>query len=149
MGATSSTVDRADADQHPEVELLLEVAEVVEALGERNGEQEGEQDLHPRQRHAQLLQQLREVAVRPLLRGVSSRPLPGSGPPRKAQECLTAIDSIMCADVSVESMARSSTPKMSFQRITTIGSIPFENSDASASRQTRSPSFSSRWISIQ
>ena len=36
---------------------------------------------------------------------------------------------------------------MSFQRITTIGSIPPSKSDATASRLTRSPSFSSRWIS--
>ena len=38
---------------------------------------------------------------------------------------------------------------MSFQRITTIGSIPLEKSEATASREIRSPSFSSRWISIQ
>jgi hypothetical protein len=43
----------------------------------------------------------------------------------------------------------SSTANMSFQRITTIGSIPLENSEATASREIRSPSFSSRWISIQ
>ena len=36
---------------------------------------------------------------------------------------------------------------MSFQRITIIGSIPCSNSEASASRTTRSPSFSSRLIS--
>ena len=36
---------------------------------------------------------------------------------------------------------------MSFQRITTIGSIPCTNSEASASRTLRSPSFSSRLIS--
>ena len=38
---------------------------------------------------------------------------------------------------------------MSFQRITTIGSIPLAKSEATASREIRSPSFSSRWISIQ
>src|SRR3954453_2989677 len=36
---------------------------------------------------------------------------------------------------------------MSFQRRTTIGSIPFANSAATASRTSRSPSFSRRWIS--
>ena len=53
------------------------------------------------------------------------------------------------AAVSVASIASSSTAKMSFQRITTIGSIPLEKSEATASREIRSPSFSSRWISIQ
>src|SRR3954447_5825125 len=38
---------------------------------------------------------------------------------------------------------------MSFQRMTTIGSIPLANSEATASRDSRSPSFSSRWISIR
>ena len=38
---------------------------------------------------------------------------------------------------------------MSFQRITTIGSMPFAKSEATASREIRSPSFSSRWISIR
>ena len=38
---------------------------------------------------------------------------------------------------------------MSFQRITTIGSIPLWNSAATASRLTRSPSFSSLWISTR
>src|SRR3954454_20848687 len=36
---------------------------------------------------------------------------------------------------------------MSFQRRTTIGSMPLANSDATASRTSRSPSFSRRWIS--
>ena len=53
----------------------------------------------------------------------------------------------MFAAVSVESIASSSRSKMSFQRITIIGSIPVSNSDASASRTMRSPSFSSRLIS--
>jgi hypothetical protein len=48
---------------------------------------------------------------------------------------------------SVASIAPSSRSKTSFQRITTIGSIPVSNSEATASRETRSPSFSSRWIS--
>jgi hypothetical protein len=38
---------------------------------------------------------------------------------------------------------------MSFHRITTIGSIPPENSEAIASREMRSPSFSSWWISTR
>ncbi len=46
-------------------------------------------------------------------------------------------------------MAASSDSKMSFQRITTIGSIPATNSDAIASRLSRSPSFSRRWISTR
>ena len=62
---------------------------------------------------------------------------------------LMTMPSRMCADVSVASIALSSTSKMSFHRITTIGSIPLANSDATASREIRSPSFSSRWISIQ
>ncbi len=41
------------------------------------------------------------------------------------------------------------TSKMSFQRMTTIGSIPPSKSEATASRLTRSPSFSSRWISTR
>ena len=38
---------------------------------------------------------------------------------------------------------------MSRQRITTIGSVPLANSEATASRRIRSPSFSSRWISTR
>ena len=44
-------------------------------------------------------------------------------------------------------MLASSEAKMSFQRITTIGSMPLANSEAIASRLSRSPSFSRRWIS--
>ncbi len=47
---------------------------------------------------------------------------------------LITMPSRMCAAVSVASTARSSAAKTSFQRITTIGSIPFANSEASASR---------------
>ena len=36
------------------------------------------------------------------------------------------MPSRVCATVSVESMAFSSTANMSFQRITTIGSMPYE-----------------------
>ena len=53
----------------------------------------------------------------------------------------------MFAVVSQASMASSRRSKMSFQRITSIGSMPRSNSDASASRRTRSPSFSRRLIS--
>ena len=53
------------------------------------------------------------------------------------------------AAVSHASTAASSDSKMSFQRITTIGSMPSTNSDATASRTIRSASFSSRWISTQ
>ena len=60
---------------------------------------------------------------------------------------LITMPSRMFATFSVESIASSSRSKMSFQRITSIGSIPRSNSDASASRTTRSPSFSSRLIS--
>ena len=57
------------------------------------------------------------------------------------------MPSRMFATRSVASIASSSRSKMSFQRITTIGSIPLSNSDATASRVMRSPSFSSRLIS--
>ena len=53
------------------------------------------------------------------------------------------------AAVSHASTAASSDSKMSFQRITTIGSMPSANSDATASRTIRSASFSSRWISTR
>jgi hypothetical protein len=55
---------------------------------------------------------------------------------------LIVMPSRMCATRSVASIASSSRSKMSFQRITSIGSMPVSNSDASASRTTRSPSFS-------
>ena len=67
----------------------------------------------------------------------------------RPQVCLTIMPSRMFATFSQASMACSSRSKMSFQRITTIGSIPFEKSDASASRTMRSPSFSSRLTSIR
>src|SRR3954453_23700246 len=50
---------------------------------------------------------------------------------------------------SVASIARSSLRKMSLQRITTIGPIPPANKEAKGGRKSRSPAFSSRWISIQ
>ena len=57
------------------------------------------------------------------------------------------MPSRMLATRSVASIAASSRSKMSFQRITTIGSIPPSNSEATASRVIRSPSFSSRLTS--
>ena len=60
---------------------------------------------------------------------------------------LMTMPSRTSATRSVASIASSSRSKMSFQRITTIGSIPPSKSEATASRATRSPSFSSRWIS--
>ena len=49
-----------------------------------------------------------------------------------------------CSQASIASSRRS---KMSFQRMTTSGSMPASNSDAMASRLTRSPSFSRRLTS--
>ena len=43
----------------------------------------------------------------------------------------------------------SSVSKMSFQRISIIGSMPFANRPATAARWSRSASFSSRWISTR
>ena len=58
--------------QRREVDLLLEGADRGEVLLERDREQEGEQHLDPRQRHPQLLQELAEVAVEPLVFGLVS-----------------------------------------------------------------------------
>ena len=52
----------------------------------------------------------------------------------RAQAFLMTMPSRMWATDSVASIARSSLRKMSLQRITNIGSIPFANSDATASR---------------
>jgi hypothetical protein len=49
-----------------------------------------------------------------------------------------------CSQASIASSRRS---KMSFQRMTTSGSMPLSNSDAMASRLMRSPSFSRRLTS--
>ena len=69
-----------------------------------------------------------------------------SGPPGP-HEFLMTMPSMMLAARSAASMAASRRSKMSFQRITTIGSIPPSNSEATASRVMRSPSFSSRLTS--
>ena len=66
-----------------------------------------------------------------------------------APRCLSVIPSSTCATVSHASTAASSDSKMSFQRITTIGSMPPANSEATPSRCRRSPSFSRRWISTR
>ncbi len=65
------------------------------------------------------------------------------------RRCLSVIPSSTCATVSQASTAASSDSKMSFQRITTIGSMPWTKSDATPSRWRRSPSFSRRWISTR
>ncbi len=64
------------------------------------------------------------------------------------QEFLVTMFAITFAMCSVASIASSRRSKMSFQRMTTIGSIPPSNRDATASRVTRSPSVSRRWISL-
>ena len=53
---------------------------------------------------------------------------------RSVHAFLMTMPSRMWATDSVASTARSSLRKMSLQRITNIGSIPFANSDATASR---------------
>src|SRR6185312_12485036 len=78
--------------------------------------------------------------------GLGLRVLRG-GAHRFSYAFLITMPSRMKAARSVESIAFSSRSKMSFQRITTIGSIPLSNSDAIASRTSRSPSFSSRCTS--
>ena len=60
---------------------------------------------------------------------------------------LRVMPSSTFATVSHASTADSSVSKMSFQRITIIGSMPATNRSAIAARWIRSPSFSSRWIS--
>jgi hypothetical protein len=67
--------------------------------------------------------------------------------PTRAQEFLITIPSRMLATLSVASMAASRRSNRSFQRITTIGSMPPSNREATASRVMRSPSFSSRLTS--
>ena len=94
-----------------------------------------------------------EGARRAALRAARSRGRIGdfrsAGP--CAQRCARLIDipSSTFATVSQASTDSSSVSKMSFQRISIIGSMPFANSDATAARTSRSPSFSSRWISTR
>ena len=63
------------------------------------------------------------------------------------QEFLMTMPSMMLAALSAASIAASRRSNRSFQRITTMGSIPPSNSEATASRVMRSPSFSRRLIS--
>jgi hypothetical protein len=66
--------DRGDQECHggrrghecEDVDASLERVDRGEAVHERQCEQEGEKDLHPGLRNAQFLEQLHEVAVRPL-----------------------------------------------------------------------------------
>ncbi len=55
------------AEQRHHVRVALQVGHLLEALGERDGEQEGEEHLHAGERHAQLVEELDQLAVDPLL----------------------------------------------------------------------------------
>src|SRR6185295_16033471 len=103
------------------------VRSVVEAVGEVEGQRRADHDHHD------------QVVVH----------LPAGGERIAGHAFFIARPSMTVAAFSVASIARSSLRKMSLQRITTIGSVPPANSEARASRKSRSPSFSSRWISIQ
>ena len=70
------------ADQGREVDVLLEVGDLREALLERDREQEGEEDLDAGQGDAQLLQQLAEVAVEAFLLGLVAAGLASADPDR-------------------------------------------------------------------
>ena len=58
---------RQRAEQRHHVRVLLQVGHLREALRERDGEQEGEEHLHAGKRHAQLVEELDQLAVDPLL----------------------------------------------------------------------------------
>jgi hypothetical protein len=45
------------------IDVAVEVAELREAVRERHREQEGEQHLHARQRHTELVEQLDQLSV--------------------------------------------------------------------------------------
>jgi hypothetical protein len=75
-------------EQRREVDVALEVGELGATLLERDHEQEREEELHPGQRHPQLVEQLHELAVDPLLaalpRGVpAALRIPHVGDPRR------------------------------------------------------------------
>ena len=79
------------------------------------------------------------VSWKPLVKSKASavattRPRIRSPSDTRAHAFLMTMPSRMCATDSVASTARSSLRKMSRQRITNIGSMPFANSDATASR---------------
>ena len=52
---------RGGAEERHEVDVALKLGDVREALRERHREQEREQDLHPGERHPQLLEKLRQT----------------------------------------------------------------------------------------
>jgi len=53
--------------QRPEVQDALRARELAEPAGERHGEQEREEHLHAGERHAELVEQLDQLAVEALL----------------------------------------------------------------------------------
>jgi len=53
------------------VNVTLKDSDIGKSLLERDSQQEGEQDLHPGQRHAELVQQLAQLAVTRCLRSSS------------------------------------------------------------------------------
>jgi hypothetical protein len=57
-------------EQRDEVHVALEVRDLGEALLERDREQEGEQHLHARHRDTQLVEELVELAIEPLVLGL-------------------------------------------------------------------------------
>jgi hypothetical protein len=61
-----SAKETAVSDDHDEEQGPLEVGRMRESLRERNGEQEREQHLHARQRDAQLVEQLDQLAANTL-----------------------------------------------------------------------------------
>jgi hypothetical protein len=58
--------EHAGEQQRGEVHVALEAVDPLEALLERHGEQEAEQDLHARHDDAQLVEQLQQLPVEPL-----------------------------------------------------------------------------------
>ena len=69
IGARRDQEDGAGkcAEQRHHVRVLLQVGHLRETLGERDGEQEREEHLHAGERHPQLIEQLDQLAVDPLL----------------------------------------------------------------------------------
>ena len=55
------------AQQRHHVRVSLQLGHLLEALAERHREQEGEEHLHAGERHAQLVEELDQLAVDPLL----------------------------------------------------------------------------------
>ena len=108
---------RGRAQEGHEVDGLLEARDVREALVERDDEQEREQHLDAGQRHAQLTEQLLEVAIEPFLLGlVTSRVLsvrcahaeersPPAGRRRAGSRCYLELD-LDEPDLEREELAR-------------------------------------------